>query len=89
MNEKDLKKHLYRHTLKKYDDIPIGSYEVWHYWYMFNHSIGFGRRDNWIAAMIIFNDEGIVYKKFFSDVSQATLTFQNFEVINQQYVELY
>lgn len=76
LNQTELANYLYRQTLRKYEDIPDGKYEAWTYFSAFGHSTGIGRSDHLMNVMIIFNERGIVYKKFFSDVDHYT--FQPF-----------
>jgi hypothetical protein len=88
LTQDELQKYLYRQTIRKYEDIPPGKYEAWSYWYLLGHSTGCGRRDSWITTIIIFDDKGIVYKKFFSDVSRQTFNPLHRDVPSADYEEL-
>ena len=74
--------------MKKYENIPDGNYEVWVYFYMFGHAIPFGRSDRLVNVMIVFDEWGVVYKKFYSDQTDTEFVGSGSRPVNPSYEEL-
>jgi hypothetical protein len=92
LDQDELRDHLYRNTLINYEDIPPGKYEAWHYFWGKKQDFAYlvaGTRVTIRNAIIVFDNNGRVYRKFFSNESDTIFNpFRHRTTVQPKYEEL-